>query len=130
MKARWLVLVAAAAAVLFLVFSVQRPFHALRSSDIASATVHLIPPDKTFPISDTEALAARFSELAISRLPVSCAPESGQSVLFVLRMTDGSRREIRVCSSAVVIDGTGYRASPASCQALNRYANHLRTQAE
>ena len=40
-------------------------------------------------------------------------------------MTDGTQREIVAFSPFLVIDGVGYRAAHAPCEALNRYANEL-----
>ena len=46
-----------ACAAVFLLTAGDRPFKDLDAAEIASADVHLTPPDKTVQITDTEELA-------------------------------------------------------------------------
>lgn len=46
-------------------FSVRKPFEGLEISDIASASVHVTPPDKTVPITDISELVEYLNDVVI-----------------------------------------------------------------
>lgn len=110
-------------------FSGQKPYRNLKAADIVSASVHLAPPDKALPVPDVEALAAYLREVVIYRKDNSYVEYTGQAVIFTLTMSDGSQEEIVEYNPFVVINGTGYRAKYEPCEALNRYANRLLSEA-
>lgn len=103
----------------------KKPFENLKASEIASAAVRLIPPDKTVRIVETEELAEYLNQVVIYRRDDSYKEYAGQAVIFTLTMTDGRRTEVMACNPFLVIDGAGYRTKYEPCEALNQYANQL-----
>lgn len=119
-----------AGAVLIALFSGRRPFRRLKASEIASADVLLMPPDRTVRIPETEELAGYLNDVVIYNRDDSYTEYAGQAVLFTLTMTDGTQTKVMAYSPFLVIDGIGYRTKYQPCEALNRYANLLLEQAE
>lgn len=107
----------------------QRPFADLQAEDIASARVLLLPPGETVVLRDTHRLAELLQEIVLYRQDDSCRDYAGQTCLFVIEKTDGTRLEITAFSPFVIIDGVGYRCRPAPCEALSQYANRLLQEA-
>lgn len=108
----------------------RRPFRNLTVSDIASASVCLVPPDETIPISDLVELVSYLNEVVIYRQDSSYTEYSGQGVIFTLMMEDGTQTEVNAYNPFVVIDGTGYRTKYEPCEKLNGYANRLLRETE
>lgn len=50
---------------------------------------------------------------------------SGQAVIFMLTMADGTQIEIVAYNPFLIIDGVGYKTKYEPCEALNHYANML-----
>ena len=111
-----------------LVASGWKPYKNLEASDIVSATVHLIPPDKTIQITDIEELVPYLNDVAIYYKDNSYTDYVGQAVTVTLTMADGSHEEIMEYSPFIIINGVGYRAKPRSCDNLINYANTLLDQ--
>lgn len=111
-----------------LVVSGRKPYKNLEASDIVSATVHLIPPDKTIQITDIEELVPYLNDVAIYYKDDSYTDYVGQAVTVTLTMADGSREEIMEYSPFIIINGVGYRAKPRSCDNLSNYADTLLDQ--
>lgn len=103
----------------------RRPFVDLDASEIALATVRLIPPDKTVEIADTESLEEYLKDVVIYRRDSSHSQYAGQYVNFTLTMKDGARTEVAAYNPFLIIDGVGYRTKYEPCEALNQYANDL-----
>lgn len=103
----------------------RKPFKDLEASEIALATVHLVPPDKTVEVTETEQLAEYLRNVVIYNRDNSYTSYAGQGVIFTLTMTDGTQTEIIVYNPFLIIDGVGYRTKYEPCQALNSYANGL-----
>ncbi len=103
----------------------RKPYKNLEASDIVSAAVHLIPPDKTIQITEMEELVSYLNEVVIYNEDDSYRESCGQAVIFTLTMADGSREEIMAYNPFIVINGTGYKTKYESCQKLNGYANKL-----
>lgn len=116
--------------IIVFVFSGQKPYKDLETSDIVSATVHLTPPDKTIQIPEMEELVTYLNEVVIYNEDNSYMEYSGQGVIFTLTMADGSQEEIMAYNPFVVINGTGYRTKYKPCEKLNNYANKLLNNAE
>lgn len=112
-----------AALILAFALSGRRPYRDLRASDIASAAVHLVPPDETVELTDCEELAGYLKELVVWRESNEVKEYCGQMVAFSLTMKDGSREELMVSAPFLVINGTEYKAAQGPCEALERYAN-------
>lgn len=109
----------------------KKPFDDLKSSNIAAATVRILPPDITIQIENTDELVRLLRKIAVTELS---APDnstlSGQNVIFDLYLSDGSHKEIQIYYPYVVIDGINYMAKSRPCEALNRYANELTERIE
>ncbi len=103
----------------------DRPYKNLDTSQIAAATVRLIPPDKTVQITELEELVSYLRDVVIYREDNSYTEYDGQGVIFTLTMADGTQTEIMVYNPFLVIDGVGYRTKYEPCEALNNYANRL-----
>ena len=104
----------------------QKPFKNLKSSDIETATVRLLPPGTTIQIDETDKLVRLLRKVVMAE---RSAPDtdtlSGQLVIYELDLSDGSHKEIQVYYPYIVIDGISYKAEYRPCEALNSYANTL-----
>lgn len=103
----------------------SRPYRELDAAEIATATVCLSPPDKTFLIEDTEELAALLREVVLYEEDDSYTEYAGQGAAFSLEWTDGTQTRITAFSPFLIVDGVGYQAKKEPCQMLSRYANRL-----
>lgn len=103
----------------------KKPFRDLDSSEIESATVRLIPPDKTIQIMEKDQLADFLNDVVIYNRDDSYTEYDGQGVIFTLTMSDGTQTEIMAYNPFLVIDGVGYRTKYEPCNALNSFANRL-----
>lgn len=103
----------------------SRPYKNLEETEIASATVHLTPPDKTVQIEDIAALTELLRDVVNYRKDDSYTEYSGQGVTFTLTMADGSRTDITAYNPFLIMDGVGYKTKYEPCEALNHYANSL-----
>ena len=125
--------IAASAALLVVVFAAvfalgglgRRPFRSLEGVDIASATVRLTPPDATMAVADTDTLARLLSEAVVYRQDGSWTDYAGQGVEYTLTLSDGTVTTVMEYNPFIVIDGVGYRAKGAPCEALSRFGNAL-----
>ena len=114
-----------ACAAVFLLTAGDRPFKDLDTAEIASADVHLIPPDKTVQITDTEELAEYLKDIVIYREDSSYTEYDGQGVTFTLTMQDGTQIEAAAYQPFFILNGVGYRTSYEPCETLSNYANRL-----
>lgn len=103
----------------------KKPYKDLDAEQIASATVHLSPPDKTVQIVDIEALVEYLKDVVIHNEDNSYTEYAGQGVTFTLTRTDGTQTEIMAYNPFLVIDGVGYKTDYEPCEVLNNYANKL-----
>ena len=127
-KKRFLMVIICVAAVICIVgihFIGRKPFKNLKSSDIASATVHLEPPNETIVITNVSELTADLNEVVIYNRDQSYHNYVGQAVTFTLTMSDGTQMKVMAYNPFIVIDGTGYKTKYEPCEKLNQYANRL-----
>lgn len=103
----------------------EKPFKNLNTSDIASATVQLMPPDKTIRIVETDELVSLLRDVVLYEKDDSYRECCGQAAVFSLTMADGSCTRLTEYNPFFVIDGVGYRTKYEPCEALNQYANEL-----
>lgn len=103
----------------------KKRFKDLKSSEIVSATVRLIPPDKSIQITDIEELTEYLNAVVIYNEDNSYTEYDGQGVIFTLILSDGTQIEIMAYNPFLVIDGVGYKTKYEPCEALNAYANKL-----
>ena len=106
----------------------KKPFKNLEATDVASATVRFLPPDKTFQIQDIDELVKILNEVVVYNKDNSYNEYAGQAVVFTLFMSDGSKKEIMEYSPFIVVDGTGYKAEHKSCTSLDIYANEIKNE--
>ena len=111
--------------VFLFLFSGKRPFQDLDASEITSAIVRLVPPDKTIQITDISELAEYLRDVVVYNKDNSYTKYSGQGVIFTLTMSDGTQTKVMAYNPFLVLDGVGYKTEYDSCQALNSYANRL-----
>lgn len=119
------VIVIAAAALICTNFIGRKPFASLKAEDIASATVRLVPPDQTVPVTDLNKLAAALNDAVIYRKDNSYTEYNGQAVIYTIVLNDGTERTVNFFSPFLIIDGVGYRANAESCEQLARIADGL-----
>ena len=110
--------------VLFL-FTGRRPFKDLTSADIDSAQIHLIPPDQTITVTDTDKLVSYLNELVIYHRDDSYREYEGQAVIVTLETTDGKQIKVVENNLFIIINGVGYKTKYEPCEELSNYANSL-----
>lgn len=128
MKKRYIIvfiLVLMSVIAIFMFFAEKKPFKRLNASEIVSAEVLLMPPDKTVQIIETEELAGYLNDVVIYNTDNSYRNYAGQAVIFSLTLSNGAQMEITAYNPFLVINGVGYRTKYEPCEALNRYANRL-----
>lgn len=103
----------------------KKPFKDLNPSEIVSATVRLVPPDKTIQITEMQELTDYLNDVIIYNKDNSYTESCGQGVIFTLIMEDGTHTEVMAYNPFLVIDDVGYKTQYEPCQALNAYANRL-----
>ena len=112
----------------FATFGGKKPYKDLDSTQIASATVHLAPPDTTIQIVEIKELVTYLKDVVIYNEDNSYTEYNGRCVTFTLTMTDGTKISIMAYNPFLVIDGVGYKTKYEPCEALNNYANRLLKQ--
>ena len=106
-------------------FAGRRPFKDLTSADIDSAQIHLIPPDQTITVTDTDKLVSYLNELVIYYRAVFYMAYGGQAVTVTLETTDGKQIEVIADNIFITINGVRYKTKYEPCEELNNYANSL-----
>lgn len=109
----------------FSAFFGRRPYKDLDAAQIASVTVHLMPPNETVQITEIEEFTAYLKDIVIYNKDNSYTDYSGQSIIFTLTMTDGTQTNVRAYNPFFVIDGVGYKTKYEPCEALSNYVNRL-----
>ena len=122
------ILLVAVVVIGFAAFGGKKPYKDLDATQIASVTVHLIPPDTTVQITEIEEFVAYLKDIVIYNEDNSYTEYTGQCVTFTLTMTDGTQTSIMEYNPFLVIDGVGYKTKYEPCEALNNYANRLLEQ--
>lgn len=107
------------------ILSGKKPYKNLKVSDIESATVHLIPPDKKITITDFEEVVEYLNDIVIYNKDNSYVEYEGQGVIFNFVMADGSEEEIMAYNPFIIINGVGYKTKSEPCNKLSSYANKL-----
>ena len=119
------VLLAAVVVIGFAAFGGRKPYKDLDATQIASVTVHLIPPDTTVQIVEIEEFVGFLKDVVIYNEDNSYTGYNGQAVTFTLTMTDVTQTSIMAYNPFLVIDGVGYKTEYGPCEKLNDYANKL-----
>ena len=125
-KKAWIIIAVVAlvfvVSVVLIVFRGRKP---LKNIELVSATVQLLPPDKTIQIEDLDELEDLLEDIVIYNQDNSYTEYAGQAVVFSITMSDGSYMEITAYNPFVIIDGIGYKCKYEPCEKLNSYANEL-----
>lgn len=103
----------------------KKPFANINEADISSASVQLMPPNKTVQITELSELADVLKDIVVYNKDDSYKEYDGQAVIFTITMTDGTKTVISAYNPFVVIDGIGYRTKYEPCERLSQFANDL-----
>lgn len=103
----------------------KKPFANINEEDISSASVQLMPPNKTIQITELSELADVLKDIVIYNKDDSYKEYDGQAVIFTITLTDGTKTVINAYNPFVVIDGIGYRTKYEPCERLSQFANDL-----
>ena len=129
MKKRSIIITISVAAIclctMMFLFAGRRPFKDLTSADIASAQIHLIPPDQTITVTDTDKLVSYLKELVIYYRADFYMAYGGQAVIVTIETTDGKQIEVIADNIFITINGVRYKTKYEPCEELNNYANSL-----
>ena len=102
----------------------------LKNIELVSATVQLMPPDKTIRVEDLDELEDLLEDIVIYNRDNSYTEYAGQAVVFSITMLDGSQMEVTVYNPFIIIDGVGYKCKYEPCEELNDFANKLLNDSE
>lgn len=103
----------------------KKPFANINEADISSASVQLMPPNKTIQITQLSKLADVLKDIVIYNKDDSYKEYGGQAVIITITMADGTKIVINAYNPFVVIDGIGYRTKYEQCERLSQFANDL-----
>ncbi len=106
----------------------NKPFNTLKSEEIVSAQVQVLPPDTKMQINDRdtiEELTDILRKAVIYRQDDSYKEYVGQAVRFTVEMRDGRKLEVVAYNPFLIINGIGYRTKYEPCEALNMLGNRL-----
>lgn len=101
----------------------KKPFNSLKASDIESVSVRLLPPDKTVSVKDFEELVSYLYDIEI--YAQSDNDYTGQTIIFDIKMKDGTEINIQECSPIIKINDVSYLMKYEPNDELNIYANSL-----
>lgn len=102
----------------------------LKNIELVSATVRLMPPDKTIQIKDLDKLEDLLEDIVIYNRDNSHSKYAGQAAVFSVTLLDGSQMEVTAYNPFVIIDGVGYKCKYEPCEELNDFANELLNDSE
>ena len=103
----------------------KKPFNNLKAGDIYSVKIRLIPPDKTIEVDGIQELVDILKEVVVYERDDSYKEYAGQSVIYTVKMKDGSETVIDAYNPFIVIDGLGYKTQYGPCEELTVMANEL-----
>ena len=115
------------ASVMWILFRGRKP---LKNVELVSATVQLMPPDKTIQVEELDELEDLLEDIVIYNRDNSYTEYAGQAVIFSITMLDGSQMEVTAYNPFVIIDGVGYKCKYEPCEELNDFANELLNDSE
>jgi len=110
---------------LWFALSGHRPFKDLKTADVVSVSVELLPPDAVIQIVEIQELVSYLNDVVIYNKDNSYTEYNGQTVIFMLNLSDGSQMQVQAYNPFVIINGIGYKCKYEPCEALNSYANRL-----
>lgn len=130
-KRIWVILAGLALAAGLLIwyafFRGTRPFARLEGTELRAASLCLSPPDVTLELTEAEReeLAGLLQKAVIHRRDDRWREYAGQGVTFTLEFADGTVRTVTAFSPFLIVDGVGYRAEYAPCEALSQFGTRI-----
>ena len=99
----------------------------ISTADIASVTVKANPPGKEAQMKEAEIdrLVEILHTVTVYKKDNSYGEYAGQWVEFCITKTDNTQITIAAFSPFIIINGVGYQAKYAPCQAMNSLANKI-----
>lgn len=106
----------------------KKPFKNLSTGEILSASVELLPPQKSFDLSDDDIaeLTEILNSVVVYNKDNSYTQYSGQAVIYTITKTDGTVLTINAYNPFLIIDGVGYKTKYEPCEELNALGNKIR----
>ncbi len=105
----------------------KMPFKDLSVNNIASVSVELLPPDKSFDLTDDDIaeLTEILNSVVIYNKDSSHDQYAGQAVIYTITKTDGTILTINAYNPFLIIDSVGYKTKYEPCQELNSLGNKI-----
>ena len=105
----------------------KKPFKDLSVNNITSASVELLPPQKSFDLSDEDIseLTEILNSVVIYNKDSSHTQYDGQAVIYTITKADGTILTVNAYNPFLIIDGVGYKTKYEPCQELNALGNKI-----
>jgi len=106
----------------------RKPFAKLSASEIVSAELFIIPPEKNIDLRDEEDIAELtdiLNEIVIYREDNSGREYAGQLVQVTIILKNGETHTIGAYNPFLFLNGKCYRTKYEPCQRLNAFGNRV-----
>lgn len=105
----------------------KMPFKDLSVDNIASVSVELLPPDKSFDWTDDDIieLTEMLNSVVIYNRDNSYDQYAGQAVIYTITKTDGTVLTINAYNPFLIIDSVGYKTKYEPCEELSSLGNKI-----
>lgn len=105
----------------------KKPFKNIKTEDIKSVSVELLPPNVTEELSNEEIIefVEILNTVVIYNEDNSYTEYNGQAVIFTITKTDGSTVTVNAYNPFIVIDGVGYKCLYEPTEELSNFADSL-----
>ena len=106
----------------------RKPFAKLSASEIVSAELFIIPPEKNIDLRDEEDIAELtyiLNEIVIYREDNSGREYAGQLVQVTIILKNGETHTIGAYNPFLFLNGKCYRTKYEPCQRLNAFGNRI-----
>lgn len=105
----------------------KKPFKDLSVNNIASVSVELLPPQKSFDLSgdDIAELTEILNSVVIYNKDSSHTQYAGQAIIYTITKTDGTILTVNAYNPFLIIDSVGYRTKYEPCEELNALGNKI-----
>lgn len=105
----------------------NRPFKDLSVNDITSVSVELLPPQKSFDLSEhyIAELTKILNSVVTYNKDDSYAQYAGQAVIYTIVKTDGTILTVNAYNPFLIINSVGYKTKYEPCQELNALGNKI-----
>lgn len=106
----------------------RKPFAKLSASEIVSAELFIIPPEKNIDLRDEEDIAELtdiLNEIVIYREDNSGREYAGQLLQVTIILKNGETHTIGAYNPFLFLNGKCYRTKYEPCQRLNAFGNRI-----